>query len=161
GPRRRRVLRGERRRQHHEVHADEREVRQLALVLAPENHGHELQRERRSGQQDPDFGAHDVYAPAFSRKEPTLRNLPSRGSGRLPAGSAATAESSRATASATASAAASGSRCAPPAGSCTTESAMPSSSRSLAVIFISRAAVSTFFWSFHKIDAQPSGEMTL
>ena len=51
--------------------------------------------------------------------------------------------------------------CAPPAGSGTTPSMTPSASRSCAVSFITPHASCARDASFHKIEANPSGESTL
>src|SRR6266550_1690151 len=56
--------------------------------------------------------------------------------------------------------AASGSACAPPGGSAMISSMTPSSSRSSAVILSASAARSRWLASFHRMAAQPSGEMT-
>src|SRR6185437_7182588 len=69
--------------------------------------------------------------------------------------------SAAAIASPVAAMAAAGSRCAPPIGSVTMVSMTPSRARSCAVIFIAAAASCARAVSRHRIEAAPSGEMTL
>jgi hypothetical protein len=57
--------------------------------------------------------------------------------------------------------AAAGSRCAPPVGSGTIASIIPNRIKSCAVIFMFDAASSAFAVSRHRIEAAPSGEITL
>ena len=56
--------------------------------------------------------------------------------------------------------ASSGARCAPPSGSGMISSMIPSYFRSCAVSFSATAASRIFSASFHRIEAQPSGEIT-
>src|SRR5262249_9712176 len=143
-------------------------ARRYGLRLSKKLRRRQRQGQRQTGQQQETFhgipptGASEQSPPERLRNGdyPIARNLSRRAArsvaGLFPAG----LSSSSPIAAPSAATAAAGSRCAPPIGSATTRSTTPSFCRSAAVIFIASAASAALSPVRHRIEAQPSGEIT-